>query len=47
MINHYLGYALATVDNDVRVADNAMVQLLQTGQAQKLDSNFNINNTQC
>ena len=40
---HDLRYALASVDNDVRVADNKMVQLLQKGQAQKLDSNFNIN----
>ena len=40
---HDLRYALASVDNDVRVADNKMVQLLQKGQTQKLDSNFNIN----
>ena len=40
---HDLRYALATVDNDVRVADNKMVQLLQKGQAPKLNSNVNIN----
>ena len=39
---HDLRYALASVDNNVRVADNKMVQLLQKGQAHKLDSNFNI-----
>ena len=40
---HDLRYALASVDGDVRAADNKMVQLLQKAKAQKLDSNFNIN----
>ena len=40
---HDLRYALASVDNDVRIADNKMVQLLQKGKLQQLDSNFNIN----
>ena len=31
------------VENDVRAADNRMVQLLQKAKAQKLDSNFNLN----
>jgi len=40
---HDLRYALASVDGDVRTADNKMVQSLQRGKVQKLDSNFNIN----
>ena len=40
---HDIRYALASVDGDVRAADNRMVQLLQKAKAQKLDSNFNIN----
>ena len=36
-------YALASTDADIRTADNKMIQLLTKAQAQKLDSNFNIN----
>ena len=34
---------MTSADNDVRIADNRMVQLFQKAKAQKLDSNFNIN----
>ncbi len=40
---HDLRYALAATDADIRTADNKMIQLLTKAQAQKLDSNFNIN----
>ena len=40
---HDLRYALASTDADIRTADNKMIQLLTKAQAQKLDSNFNIN----
>ncbi len=36
-------YALAATDEDIRTADNKMIQLLTKAQAKKLDSNFNIN----
>jgi hypothetical protein len=38
-----LRYAFALTDADIRTADNKMIQLLTKAQAQKLDSNFNIN----
>ena len=40
---HDIRYALASIEGDVRAADNRMVQLLEKAKAQKLDSNFNIN----